>query len=48
LHKNHGGVSRWVTNAAKRRLSDSSFAKRLKNLDGALLGDSSNGDRSVL
>lgn len=48
LHKNPGSVSRWVTNAAERRLSDPGFAKRLRDLDDALLAGNSSGDRSVL
>jgi transposase-like protein len=33
LQKNPGSVSRWVTEAAERRSSDSDFAKRLSVLD---------------
>lgn len=36
LQKNPGSVSRWVTDAAERRLSDPSFAKRLTVLDEGL------------
>jgi REP element-mobilizing transposase RayT len=39
MRKNPGSVSRWVTNAAERRLSDSSFARRLRHLDEALATD---------
>ncbi len=39
LKKNPGSVSRWVTNAAKRRLRDSGFAERLRSLDIALQGE---------
>jgi transposase len=48
LHKNPGSVSRWVTNAAERRFSDSGFAKRLRDLDDALVEQNPNRDRSVL
>ena len=48
LHKNPGSVSRWVTNAAERRVSDPRFEKRLRDLDDALLAENSSGDRSVL
>ncbi|RPI01627.1 MAG: hypothetical protein EHM71_16200 [Zetaproteobacteria bacterium] len=47
LHKNPGSVSRWVTNAAERRLSDPDFGRRLRDLGDALLGERSNGHRSV-
>ena len=39
LEKNPGSVSRWVSAAAERRLSDSSFAERLLKLDQTLFGD---------
>jgi hypothetical protein len=48
LHKNPGSVSRWVTNAAERRLSDPGFAKRMRNLEDALLRESSICDRLAL
>ena len=48
LHKKPGSVSRRVTNAAERRLSDPGFAKRLRDLDDALVGQNPNRDRSVL
>jgi REP element-mobilizing transposase RayT len=37
LHKNPGSVSRWVSNAAERRLKDSDFTSRLRSLEDALL-----------
>ena len=48
LHKNPGSVSRWVTNGAARKLSDSGFEKRLRNLDRALLRESATRGRSAL
>lgn len=38
LKKNPGSVSRWVSTAAERRLSESGFAEQLMNLDEALQG----------
>jgi transposase len=38
LEKNPGSGSRWVTTAAERRSSDSSFARRLGKLDEVLRG----------
>jgi len=39
LEKNPGSVSRWVSSAAERRLSDPDFARRLSQLDQVLLGE---------
>jgi len=48
LHKNPGSVSRWVSNAAERRLRDSDFTNRLRNLEDALLKESSTREQSIL
>ncbi len=41
LEKNPGSVSRWVSSAAERRLTDPGFAQRLENLDEVLHGEDS-------